>query len=135
MNNLRRLSRYCFLGFVFLYWLFPARLLAASIIPNLGGPYTITQKRISSDPNNTDYNIAIAQIWGRILDVIFVLFGGLAVIVLIYAGIQYITAGSSPEKAKKARSTIVQAVIAIAILTATYSILHFLISLVSFFAV
>lgn len=66
------------------------------------------------DPN--DPNTGFTDIVGRVLTWIFVLAGILAVVYLIYSGIQYITAGGDTEKATAARTGIIHAVIGIVII-------------------
>jgi len=58
------------------------------------------------------------------LSIITLLAGILAVILLIWYGIQYITAGGSPDKAKAARTGIINSVIGIVIIVAAYFIIR-----------
>jgi len=73
-------------------------------------------------------------VWGHVLAVVFGILGGLAVLMLFYGGIQYITAGASPDGTKKARQTITNAVTGIIILTAAYAILAVIYGIANFFA-
>lgn len=65
---------------------------------------------------NLYYYIVTYLLWGL---------GIITVIVLIYAGIQYITAGGDAEKAEKAKKTILGAVIGLIIIIASYAIYNF----------
>lgn len=47
---------------------------------------------------------------------ILILAGAIAVVYLIYGGIQYTTAGGSPEQATKGKTTIINAIIGIVII-------------------
>jgi threonine/homoserine/homoserine lactone efflux protein len=51
--------------------------------------------------------------------------GALAVIYLIWAGIQYIQAGGDASKAKAARASIINAIIGIVVILSTYTIIRF----------
>ena len=57
--------------------------------------------------------------------------GVIAVLVLIYAGIQYITAAGDAEKAEKAKKTIMGAVIGIIIIVASYAIYNYTIGAIT----
>jgi Type IV secretion system pilin len=65
----------------------------------------------------------------NILTVITYLAGVLAVFYLIYSGIQYITSAGNPDKVKLARQGIINAVIGIVVITATFFIINFSIGL------
>ncbi len=54
--------------------------------------------------------------------------GGIAVLYVIWAGVQYIMAGGSPDKTKAARARIVGAVVGIVLIMATYAIIRFAIA-------
>ena len=58
----------------------------------------------------------ITEIISAIMDLLAVIGTGVAVIMIIWAGIQYMTAGGSEEKATKAKKTITWAIIGVAIL-------------------
>lgn len=67
--------------------------------------------------------------WDRVFGIIFLVLGIVAVIMLIYAGIQYITAaGQSAELVKKARQNILNVMLGIIIVITSYGIISFLIS-------
>ena len=70
---------------------------------------------------------------GGIIDTVFGVFlliaGVLAVFYLVWAGIQYITAGGSPDKAKAARQGIINAIIGIVVIVAAFFIVRFAVSI------
>ncbi len=66
----------------------------------------------------------IPSIGNTVIDVLTALAGAAAVIYLIWAGIQYIMAGGSPDKVKAARARISSAVTGIIVITAAYSIIR-----------
>jgi hypothetical protein len=51
--------------------------------------------------------------------------GALAVIYLIWAGIQYIQAGGDASKAKAARTSIINAIIGVVVILSAYTIIRF----------
>ncbi|MCC2631724.1 MAG: Type secretion system pilin, partial [Patescibacteria group bacterium] len=59
------------------------------------------------------------------INILLVLAGVLAVLFLIYSGFLYITAGGSADKAKAARGGIINAVIGIIIIMASFFIVRF----------
>lgn len=82
----------------------------------------------TGDPN--ELNTILAKYWDTASKIVFGLMTAVAVLVLIWAGVQYITSGGSPEKAKKARATIINAILGIVILVTAYGILSLILGLV-----
>ena len=70
-----------------------------------------------------DPQAVICNILQRIKVIIGAIGFGIAVIMLIWGGIMYMTAGGDDEKAKKAKTLIVNAIIGIAIIVAAVFIL------------
>lgn len=62
------------------------------------------------------------QLFIRVVTWILLIAGAIAVIFLIYGGIQYLTAGGNPEQATKAKTTIVNAVIGIIVIALAFAI-------------
>lgn len=103
----------------YLYFLVAERALAASptvqpLQPS-GGGVVATQ----------DINTNIGSIASQIISTITLLVGVAAVIYLLWSGAQYIMSAGSPEKTKTARAGIINAVIGIIIVVATYAIIRF----------
>ena len=71
----------------------------------------------------TDPVVAICNILNVIKDIILAVGLGIAVILLIIGGINYMTAGGDAEKAKSARGMIINAIIGIVIIFAAAFIL------------
>lgn len=67
---------------------------------------------------------AITNVATSVIEVLLVVGGALAVIYLIWAGIQYITSAGSPDKAKAARGGIVNAIIGIIVIMAAFFIIR-----------
>lgn len=55
---------------------------------------------------------------------LLVIVAALAVVYLVYGGIMYITAGGNPEQATKARTAIINAIIGIVIILASFLIVN-----------
>jgi hypothetical protein len=66
----------------------------------------------------------INELVGNVINIIFLIAGILAVLYLLWSGIQYITAGGNQDKVKAARQGIINAVIGIVILMAAFFIIR-----------
>ena len=58
---------------------------------------------------------------------IFLIVGAISVIFIIIAGIQYITSGGNPDKAKRAKDTILYAIIGLVVALSATVIVNFVI--------
>ena len=67
----------------------------------------------------------------NIISILFWIIGILAVIVIIYAGIIFITAAGNPGKVAQAKTMIIYAVIGLAVAILAYTIVNFVINTVS----
>ncbi|HUT22466.1 MAG TPA: hypothetical protein VMX18_03670 [Candidatus Bipolaricaulota bacterium] len=65
---------------------------------------------------------SIAVIVGRIIRVILTLLGVILLLLLIYAGIMWMTAGGDANQVKKAKEMIINAMIGLAIVLSAYAI-------------
>lgn len=77
----------------------------------------------------SDPSAVINSVYSSVFTILLLIAGALAVIYLIWAGIQYITSNGSPDKAKAARGAIINAVIGIIILISAYAIIRIGISI------
>lgn len=68
----------------------------------------------------------LITIIGRIINVVLGFVGVILLILLIYAGFLYMTAGGDAEKVKKARDTIKNAIIGLIILASAWAIVYFI---------
>lgn len=62
---------------------------------------------------------------GSILNLVYFIAGALAVVMIIFAGIQWITSSGNPSKATKARQTVTYAIIGLAVIILAYAITQF----------
>ncbi len=63
----------------------------------------------------------------NLVNVVLGVMGIIFVVLIVYAGILYMQAGSNPDNAKKAKSLIINAVIGLVIVVAAYAIANFII--------
>ena len=82
----------------------------------------------STKPTATSIKDFIANFGSQILDTALLLVAIVAVLFLVFYGFQYITAGGDPEKAKKARAGIINAIIGIIVVSLAFTIVHFAIN-------
>ena len=82
----------------------------------------------STKPTPTGIREFIASFGSQILDTALLLVAIVAVLFLVFYGFQYITAGGDPEKAKKARAGIINAIIGIIVVSLAFTIVHFAIN-------
>ncbi len=64
---------------------------------------------------------------GSIFSTIFLIVGAVAVIFIIIAGIQYITSAGNPERAKRAKDTILYAIIGLVVALFATAIVNFVV--------
>jgi hypothetical protein len=74
--------------------------------------------------SSIDPRFAIKNLGGIALDALTYLTGAVAVIFLMYYGIQYISSQGSPEKTKVARAGVINAILGIIIITASNGIIR-----------
>ena len=80
-------------------------------------------------PPPTGATGSISTLLDKIIVIIITIASALAVIYLIYSGIIYITAAGNPDNAKKGQQGVINAVIGIVIIVATYFIIQVAIDL------
>jgi hypothetical protein len=68
---------------------------------------------------------SVSSIAAIIIETLLGLLGIIFVVLMIYAGVQWMTAEGNEEKVEKAKGTIVRAIIGLAIIIAAYSITYF----------
>ena len=114
-----------FVGFLALIssFLVTATARAADLIPDPNNQGS----RITQNQPGTSLNSTLGIFTDRISNVVFLLIGGAAVILIVLAGIQYISSAGNPDQIKKARQSIINIVLGVIVLTATYYIVRLLI--------
>lgn len=77
---------------------------------------------------NNVHPLPATQIVQNVLNAAYFIAGIVAVGMIIFAGIQYLTANGEPAKAKKAMNTIIFAIVGLVIIIAAFAITSFVIS-------
>lgn len=108
------------------------------IIPNFTNR-NVTQVPICSDKlaNNGGVdvvNCTLDRLTSHASTIFFAVVASLAVILLIWAGIQYIQAMSNPDAVKQARQRIINIIIAVILLVCAWTVVSLLMSLASYAA-
>jgi len=89
--------------------------LSLAVLPVLALAYT--------DPEEpTGGFTSFAGVFSKIFSLIWPIVGGIAVIMIIVAGILFMTAGGDPEKIATARTSIIWAIIGIVVAILAYSV-------------
>lgn len=81
-------------------------------------------KKASSADSGSDVNTTA----GNIVSTLLFIAGLLAVIVIIYSGIKYITANGDKQKIESAKNTLIYAIAGLVIAIVAYAIVNFVIS-------
>lgn len=74
----------------------------------------------SLNPNDSDTSIGAIIV--RALNYLLPLLGGVALVMVIYGGVLFITSSGDPEKLTKAKQTLLWAIIGIIIIVLSYAI-------------
>ena len=72
--------------------------------------------------NHTNYE-DLGNLWGRIIQALLILVGTASLVVFVYAGFLFLTSSGNSETTKKARDTIIYAILGIFISMGAYIIL------------
>jgi hypothetical protein len=112
--------------------------LVPAIIPGLSAGSRITQTNPCEKVNGVFgidlVNCTANLLLGRAQTIFFAVVTGMAIILMIYAGIQLISSGGSPDGIKVARQRIINIFIAIVLLVASYAVINLIITGVSYLA-
>lgn len=93
----------------------------ASAQVKLPSPNTLGGLLTPIDPGNNRFDLF--ALFGTVLNYIIVIAGVLAILYLLWAGIQYITAGADDDKAKNAKKAIFNAIIGIIVIILSWVII------------
>lgn len=83
-----------------------------------GGPQPLSNPLADVDPR-----VIIGRIIGAVLGII----GSIALAIFIYGGFTWMTSAGSPEKVKKGRDMIIWAVLGLAVIFLSYTVVYFVI--------
>jgi hypothetical protein len=124
---LKKISYLLFSGLLFLVVLFGSPVLAQAqpAQPN-SDPLSVANPQTSAFLTSSGVKVtSVAGITGAIITVVLGLLGIVFVGLLIYAGIQWMTAEGNEEKVEHSKNTISRAIIGLLIVIAAYSITFF----------
>lgn len=89
--------------------------------------YVIAQVLGRADSLGVPKNELTVNNLGSILNVVYLIAGAIAVLMIVIAGINFTTAGGDANKAAKAKNTILYSVIGIIIISSAFAITNFVI--------
>lgn len=90
------------------------------------GQQTCDPKKELCDPLNLPSENPIPILAGRIINTILGIVGSLALLMFIYGGITWMTAGGNEQRVKKGRDILSWAVLGLLVIFASYAILKFI---------
>jgi hypothetical protein len=109
--------------------------LAAGVIPDPVKSANATRITQYNPPEGTNIlQSAINHFTDRATATFFVVFGGVAIILLIQAGLKYMAAQGDPAAMKTARQSIINILLGIILLTATYRVVMVLLGFATLFS-
>lgn len=103
-----------------------------TLVPGIVPGLTERITQVQCPPDQTNYvTCAVTPLADRIMTALFIALTLLALILLIWAGIQYVTSLGNPDAVKKARQRIINIVIAVVLLVAAYTVINLSIDLIT----
>lgn len=91
-------------------------------ITTFGVARAATDFSSSSVPTLSPSDGSLLDLAAKFVDAILIIISVVAVVYLIYGGVQYVTAGGDADKASKGRVTITNAIIGIVIILASFAL-------------
>lgn len=86
-----------------------------------------TELGLVGDAIGAEADLTLPELIGNIIKVLLSVLGIIFVVLVVYAGFLYLTAGGEPEKVKKAKTLLSQSIIGLIIIVAAYAIAAFVI--------
>ena len=86
--------------------------------------YTLPTPKGGDFSQASDLETSVKTLVPKVLNIVLLLAGVLAVFYLIWSGVQYITSGGNADRVKTARSGIINAIIGIVIIMASFFIIR-----------
>lgn len=83
----------------------------------------------SLNGTNTSVSNILGSVGQSVINIIFLIAGILAVVYLLWSGVQYISAGGNADRVKTARQGIINAVIGIVVILSAYFIIRLTVGL------
>ena len=105
----------------------PVLLLPATALAQLSKSYDTLEDDIGPAIGAEATTNTLPELIGNIIKVLLSVLGIIFVVLIVYAGFLYLTAGGEDEKVKKAKKLLTQSVIGLIIIVAAYAISAFVI--------
>jgi hypothetical protein len=93
-----------------------------------GSNLDLSTSTTCNDANITGSGKSITDLIRQIIDILSVIIGAIAVVMIIIGGFRYVTSGGNAESTKSARQTIVYAIIGLVIVALAQIIVHFVLN-------
>lgn len=104
-------------------------------LPDINDSGSTVKQLGFQDGDPTTLSKVLEGIWGNTVNSILLpLLSGIAVLFIIYAGIQYITAQGNAEGTKKARQNIINVLLGIILVITAFTLINLITSVARFFA-
>jgi len=82
--------------------------------------------KAGDDPNTTEVELISTQSVADILEVVFAVLGVVAFLIIVLAGLRFILSRGEPDKAAKARNTIIYAAVGLVIAVSAFTLVRFI---------
>jgi uncharacterized membrane protein YjfL (UPF0719 family) len=83
-------------------------------------PVSVLAYYAPSEPGSTGTNVE--SIVGNVVDKVWIIFAAIAVILFVYSGVKFLTAGGAPEKVQEARQAAMWGVVGVVVMILAFSI-------------
>lgn len=110
----------------FIRYIGPGMAASSLDVFNFQNKFTTQLRPKVNDAPETFFGSVMSLLTGTIFKGFYELFTALAILYIMYSGIQYIQARSDPAKLKQARQSIIHTVLAVILVTAAYAIIAFI---------
>lgn len=91
-------------------------------------PVNYQQGAVITEIENPLGTTSIATLIGRVINAALGISGSIAILMIVYGGVTWLTSGGSPEKIQKGKNILVWAVIGLALIFGAYSLVNFVLS-------
>jgi len=93
-----------------------------------GSDFNLTSNGTNNCNNSSGGDTSISHLIKTIVNIVSIIVGAVAVLMIIVGGFRYVTSGGSAEGTKAARQTIVYAIIGLVVVALAQIIVHFVLN-------
>ena len=104
----------------------PLLTMAGTVKSEITGPLSTIGQTGFDEPSGS--GVTLPDRIGRIIKIVLGLLGIVLIVIVIYAGFLWMTAGGNEDQVKKARQWLINAIIGLAIILSAYAITDFIIT-------